>query len=223
MRAILVRSLMKGAIFPGRQSLGDLYDRYADRWHRALARLGYHDAYRLLMRHPCIDDLRHTSGLRVLDVGTGTASLAIAFAEEVTRPERLDLLDPSTAMLREAVRNAEGAGMAAQPLQGGVGDGRIPAEGYDVLLCGHVIEHCDDPAAALSWMMGRLKPGGHLILSVSKPHICTWLVRWRWRHRAFRAEQIVGFLQDAGAQSVIQHRFPNGPPSRMSQGFVAKR
>lgn len=216
----LTRSLF-GSFFDGRRTpLVTLYDQSAGKWHRGLQRMGYPSAYRELMKAAVSDGWRPTGQGAVLDVGTGTGSLCLAFAAEVTPNVAFDLVDPSAGMLERAAANLESEGLGYQTIQTVLGGSAIQDRQYDAVLCGHVIEHCDDPLAAMEWLIARVRPGGRLILSVSKPHFCTTLVRWRWRHKAFPPEKVASMLVVAGAKTVRSIPFTSGPPSRMSQGFI---
>jgi 2-polyprenyl-3-methyl-5-hydroxy-6-metoxy-1,4-benzoquinol methylase len=46
---------------------------------------------------------------------------------------------------------------------------------YDVLLFGDTLEHIMDPVAVLRRLATRLKPGGHLVVSV--PNVANWSIR----------------------------------------------
>jgi len=200
-----------------RRPLAALYDRMALGWHGAVQKLGYPAAYRaLISAHPF-------GARRVLDVGSGTGHFALAWVERAGIPDALTLLDPSSAMLTDAADRLAAAGVSAQFLDDGVGTDAISPGSADAILCAHVIEHLDDPQAALAWMLSRLRPGGRLFLAASQPHWCTALVRMRYGHRAYRPEQVEAMLDAAGFTRVASMPFAAGPPSRMSHGYVADR
>jgi 2-polyprenyl-3-methyl-5-hydroxy-6-metoxy-1,4-benzoquinol methylase len=46
---------------------------------------------------------------------------------------------------------------------------------YDVLLFGDTLEHIADPAPVLRRLATRLKPGGHLVVSI--PNVANWSIR----------------------------------------------
>jgi SAM-dependent methyltransferase len=55
--------------------------------------------------------------------------------------------------------------------------------GFDLILMFHVLEHLDDPAAALRACAERLRPGGRLVIAV--PNYASWQSRYardRWFH-----------------------------------------
>jgi 2-polyprenyl-3-methyl-5-hydroxy-6-metoxy-1,4-benzoquinol methylase len=55
---------------------------------------------------------------------------------------------------------------------------------YDLLLFGDTLEHLPDPAAVLRRLRRRLRPGGHLVVSV--PNIANWSVRLQLLGGRFR-------------------------------------
>lgn len=196
-----------------------LYDRAAEGWQAGIERLGYGQAYAELCEK-AVACHALPAGARVLDAGTGTGALAAALKGAAPVPLGFDLLDTSADMLDQARGNLADA---RQCLVGAVGSAPLDAQAYDVVLCGHVIEHCDDPQEALDWLIDRLRSGGLLVLCVSKPHWCTALVRWRWGNKAYRPDVVTPMLAAAGATDIDVLRHASGPPSRISCGYLATR
>ncbi|MEM1044687.1 MAG: class I SAM-dependent methyltransferase [Pseudomonadota bacterium] len=218
LRSLLVRSLPFGR--QKKPALVTLYDRFAPTWHACIARIGYLDAYRhLVAAHPIRP---RGNAMRVLDVGTGSGGLALCFADAMTAPVELDLLDPSAAMLDTAVQTLARSGHRARAIRAEIGTPEVQENRYDVALCAHVIEHCPDPVAALRWIARVMAPDGTLVLSVSKPHWCTALIRWKWGHKAYEPEEVRSMLAAAGFSEIVQVPFKAGPPSRMSCGYRAR-
>lgn len=105
-------------------------------------------------------------GFRVLDVGCGVKPYYPFFQPYATEYVGLDVDNPA----------AELRGPAEA----------IPAEdaSFDMVLCTQVLEHCADPALAVSEFRRVLRPGGRLLLSTHgvmvyhpAPHDL-----WRWTH-----------------------------------------
>ena len=186
-----------------------LYDGAAKSWQGGIEKLGFPAAYDDLIRAA-----NPPTGGRVLDAGCGSGALAEVFLNRTGHAGPLDLLDLSPQMLAVAGARLPGARL----IEGAVGDETAADTDYDVVLCAHVIEHTPDPQASLRWLHNRLRPGGMLILAVSRPHWCTTLVRWRWGHQSFAPNRMVGMLKAAGFAKAQHRHFPSGPPFRVSCG-----
>lgn len=198
------------------QNLIGKYAEAAQGWQHGLARLGYPQAYAALFHGA-------PAASRILDVGTGSGAFAEAFLDGRPPPERLDLVDPVAEMLEIARARLTPMAPATRVIRGGLGSAEVAEAGYDAVLCAHVVEHLDDPAAAVAWLASRVRPGGRLYLSVSRPHWCTALLRWVWGHRAYRPHEVTGMLTGAGLAGIELQRYPKGPPSRTSCGYRAIR
>ena len=91
---------------------------------------------------------------------------------------------------------------------------------YESLLVAHVLEHLDDPADGLARLSRLMEPGGRLLLILSKPHWCQWVIWLRWRHRWFGAEAVQGWARSAGLPSPRLFQPRLGPPSRTSLAYL---
>ena len=192
------------------------YDAQAPRWHSLVTRLGYPAAYRAL-----VEAATDREAGDVLDIGTGTGSFALTFARHASGIASLTLLDPSPEMLRQASANLRAESVAHEVVQAELGIAGLPPK--DTILCAHVIEHLDDPLAALRWIHDTLRPGGAALLAINRPHWCTALIRLVWRTRAWQPNHMKAILLEAGFTDVTIVPFHQGPPSRTSCGFVARR
>lgn len=201
--------------------LNALYARFAKKWHNAILRLGFMNAYQLLTRFD--QERRIRPANVVLDVGTGTGALAKAFVENRPDVTSLSLLDASPEMLQEACLNLADIACEVHLIPDLIGTPQIKGSTIDTLLCAHVIEHTPTPLESLRWFFKVLRPNGTLLLSVSKPHWCTAIVRWRWGHKAYPPEQTCAMLAEAGFTDVEMITYPSGPPSRVSCGFWARK
>jgi ubiquinone/menaquinone biosynthesis C-methylase UbiE len=201
---------------PASGTLQQIYDRAATSWQDGISKLGFQAAYAHLMQES-LPDARPQH--HVLDVGTGTGALAAAYVAQAGMPAQLNLMDISPVMLQAAETRFPGA----TPLCAGIGSPLSELPPQDLVLSAHVIEHLDDPFAALAWLHNRLRPGGRLVLAVSRPHWCTALVRWRWGQAAFDPETMQSMLHKTGFSEIRAIPFPSGPPSRISCGYTALR
>ncbi|MFF3320523.1 class I SAM-dependent methyltransferase [Streptomyces sp. NPDC003035] len=103
----------------------------------------------------------------VLDIGCGTGSLSLLLAEAGHRVTGVDL---APKMVERARAKLAAARLAGRFL---AGDAMAPPTGdlrYDVALSRHLLWTLPDPEAALRDWVGRLRPGGRLVL-----------VEGRWR------------------------------------------
>jgi 2-polyprenyl-3-methyl-5-hydroxy-6-metoxy-1,4-benzoquinol methylase len=188
------------------------YDSAAPFWDRKIESLGYGAAYREFLKRAV-----KPAG-RVLDARTGTGALAYAWLAAGGSQE-LTLLDPSPSMLVRADSAVRRYG--AEPvIVAAVMEDHSPVTPYSVILAAHVVEHSPDPATAFRLFADWLEPQGRLVLVVSRPHWCNWLIWLRYRHRWFTEGEIVGLGCQAGLRHVATHAFTQGPPSRTSLGYV---
>jgi SAM-dependent methyltransferase len=105
--------------------------------------------------------------VRILDVGCGVKPYYPFFADIADEYVGVDVVENPQAELLGAVE--------ALP----VGDGS-----FDIVLCNQVLEHCDDPAKAVSELRRVTAPGGRVLASTHgvqvyhpSPHDY-----WRWTH-----------------------------------------
>ena len=125
----------------------------------------------------------------VLDIGGGTGGFAVRVAE---LGHRVTVVDPSPDALAALGRRARESGVAdrvtrpaGRPVR--PARGRPAADSADLVLCHGVLEHVDDPAAALATIAEVLRPGGTLSLLVAQ------------RHAAVVARAMAGQFQQARA------------------------
>jgi len=104
---------------------------------------------------------------RLLDVGCGSKPYELFFTPYVSSYIGVDPVDNPRAELKGAVEDL--------PVEDG---------SFDVVLCSQVLEHCDDPAMAVSELHRVTAPGGRVLLSthgvqVYHPSPADY---WRWTH-----------------------------------------
>jgi demethylmenaquinone methyltransferase/2-methoxy-6-polyprenyl-1,4-benzoquinol methylase len=105
------------------------------------------------------------SGMRVLDVATGTGLMLRSAAELSGRPGLVVGLDPSKGMLAECRKRC------AAPLIEGRGEQLPFASGrFDIVSMGYALRHVADLHALFNEYRRVLKPGGRvLILEITQP------------------------------------------------------
>ena len=202
-------------------SLTARYEAAAPTWGRRLARLGFPAAYRAIMAE-ALRRLPPAPGpLSVLDLGAGDGAFSEPLVDLLGRRVSLTLLDRSPAMLRAAeVRLGPDC---ARIIVGDLALLCLPEGSQDIVIAAHLLEHLPDPGGALVRMQGLLKPGGLLILAVSRPHWCSSLVWLGWRHRRFREAEMRDALGRAGFVDLHCWQPPQGPPRRLSLAYAARR
>ena len=171
------------------EQLQGKYDRIAPRWQRLIHRLGYPSAYRRLFEQVA-PDLRKSAGtgdLRVLDCGVGSGAMAIAFSQVWS--QRIDVtgVDISEAMLAQASEACQQEGLCAALTRADVSDLPFPDGAFDLVLAGHVLEHCASPERAIGEIFRVLKDRGCAIVCVTRQSALGKYVQLKWRtHLASR-------------------------------------
>lgn len=116
--------------------------------------------------------------------------------------------------LEPSLRGAEGArALGIELRRGGIADADIAAGSLDAATLWHVLEHVDEPAAALARIARWLRPGGALLVGV--PNLASVQARLggaRWyhldvpRHRThFTAAGLHALLRSHGLEPVATH------------------
>jgi SAM-dependent methyltransferase len=98
-------------------------------------------------------------GAAVLDLGTGTGTLARGFAR---RGARVTGLDPAAPLLEQARKLDEKAGVRVEYRVGRAEQTGLPAASWDIVAAGQCWHWFDRPRAAAETMR-LLRPGGRLI------------------------------------------------------------
>jgi SAM-dependent methyltransferase len=94
---------------------------------------------------------------RLLDVGAGRGRFVLAAARDGYQAAGLE---PSARGIEAA------AAIGADVTQASIEDAQVDGASVDVITLWHVLEHLEDPGAALSRVRGWLRPGGGLLVGV---------------------------------------------------------
>lgn len=106
-------------------------------------------------------------GMVVLDAGCGPGRLTVPIAKRVGEAGRVVALDRQPRMMRRLQRRIAEHGLAnVEMILGGLGEGRLPADRFDVSLLVTVLGEIPDKAAALREIRASLRAGG--VLSVTE-------------------------------------------------------
>ena len=199
------------------------YDRAAANWHASLQANHYISAYQQV-----IGEALHwaqfnpfDAPLSVLDAGTGTGGFSLALSNLLNTQMSFDLLDPSPEMLDIAQQQLRNRGYLCRLINRDINALQNSQQRYDLILCGHVIEHCADPHSALQLLSRLLNENGIIILAVSRPHWCTRLIQMIWGHQAYQKSTFIKMLHSAGFGRSCATGFKIAPPKFTSHGYFA--
>src|SRR5438045_1778304 len=166
------------------------------RWGEAPELIGPRHAYRVGRLAGLLRDAV-PSGV-ILDAGCGAGTLT----------ERLGLLGYRVTAVEASAEfvsyaqdrvNRAGLGERVAVRLADIERDDLGGESFDGAVCGEVLEHLADDAAAVGAIAHALKPGGALVLSVpARPDRYTWLDRWAGHYRRYEEAPLRRLLTDAG-------------------------
>ena len=110
---------------------------------------------------------RHGGPYRVLDVGCGEKPYEPFFAPYVEEYVGVDAVETKWADLVGPIESLP-----------------VPDASFDLVLCNQVLEHCDDPRAAVRELRRVVAPGGCVLASTHGVYVYHPIPhdRWRWTH-----------------------------------------
>ncbi len=151
----------------------------------------------------------------MLDLGAGTGRMLELLAPLA---ERAVGVDQSPAMLNVARTNLERAGLRhVQMRQGDLYSLPVERNGYDLVTIHQVLHYLDDPGRAVREAAHALAPGGRLLIIDFAPHAHEFL-REQHAHRrlGFSAEEIAGFMGEAGLVDVVRRDLGPGAGDKLT-------
>lgn len=116
------------------------------------------------LRRWALDLVRVRPGERVVDVGSGTGTVASLLAGLVGPAGRVSGVEPYGLIRAEAVRRARVSGSAATFVGGVAGALPFRTGSVDLVWCERVLQHLDDPHGAIAEIARVLRPGGRAVL-----------------------------------------------------------
>lgn len=170
-------------------------------------------------------DFTHGNGRKVLEIGCSIGAASLLLAE---RGFSVTATDISPYAIQRAKKVARHPNLSFKILDVDRSHPTLEKK-FDIIIAFEVIEHLDDPTAALRNLKAMLKPGGALICSTPPPYQYVWFdathvsvyPEWMWRQifrkagfTTVRCKQI-GFVPFFYRFSKYFHiKLPFGLPTR---------
>jgi len=150
-------------------------------------------------------------GNLILDAGCGSGSLLIALAKKGYRLRGVEFSEGFVAMVQKKIDEAQ-LGNVAAVSPGTLTRLEFPAECFDAVVCGEVLEHLQDDRQAVQEFHRVLKRGG--ICAVSVPaHPLLWdeTDEWAGHVRRYRKRELVDLFERNGfrAEKAMFWGFPS--------------
>lgn len=158
-------------------------------------------------------------GDSVLDVGCGTGDDVRRMAEIVGVSGKAVGLDTSETMIAQARERSEGTDLPVEFVQGSAYELPFEDGSFDACRCERVLQHLDEPLAAIREMMRVVRPGGSVlildpdfgtgVLDTSHPEIHERMRVFgqTWREAqpgsGWRGRQLWGLAHQAGLEAVV--------------------
>ncbi|GLQ24231.1 hypothetical protein GCM10007853_21050 [Algimonas ampicilliniresistens] len=200
--------------------LCDLYEVQARDWDDGLSSMRVPEAYHRI--HTALDTQGEQSldtPKRVLDCGIGTGAFSTALIKSTPYPIELHGVDISPEMISCARKQLERYGVTPHL---SVADARSLPYGdnqFDLVMAAHMLEHLAEPQATLAEMTRVLKPGGRLLLCITRNSLLGRHIQLKWRTHAINRQTARRWLQAIGL-SDIQFPKPHRQPAFNNRTLV---
>jgi len=206
--------------------LAQRYDRASLSWQDTIDQFGFHTAYQHLLRK-LFRQRRYAlpSGrLQVLDAGIGTGAMASALHTVFDGAVDFEGVDVSSAMLNKAAKRLNDLGITAHLREADIQALPFEDAGFDVVMVAHVLEHLTEPEKALAELHRVLRPGGVVVLCVTRQSTLGTYIQMKWRTHRIAVATGLAWLRRSGFQSVRAIPFPRHSIARhLSIGYVGRK
>lgn len=184
-------------------TLADRYDGEASAWDGTLERLGYQEAYQEVFQKLQAEGWLNNlpSDAKVLDAGIGTGALSRGLARLVPNL-RLTGIDISADMLSVARRNLSAFTNRLSLRQTGIDEFALEAESYDFVMSAYMLEHLDDPQAAIEKLADSLKPNGTMFIVMTRRSFFGAYIRLKWGIRPTTKTELHDWLAEVGLRDI---------------------
>ncbi len=182
-------------------ALAKRYDQVAGRWEKILARIDAPGAYGRILAEAVVH-IGGTGPDRALDCGTGTGAMSEALGRIAPGRFRQEAMDLSPHMLAAARRRFRKIGLRVGLARGDMAGLPYEADRFALTIAAHVIEHQADRQAAIQEMIRVTRPGGVVLVLLTRRGLLGRLIQLRWRTHLIGKKGGLRLLAKAGLQDV---------------------
>ncbi|MGD1954487.1 MAG: class I SAM-dependent methyltransferase [Sphingomonadales bacterium] len=175
------------------------------RWHPAVQRqgvpLGYQAVMSVLAPHLSAGEAGRP--LQALDCGVGAGHFTAALAQGYDAPLACTATDVSPGLLEAAAQRFAALDIPVATVQADSRRLPFPSCQFDVVIQAHMLEHHSDWHRSLAELLRVLRPGGTLIVAVTRRSLLSLPLRLMWHMRAFTPLSLCQLLSFSGFTRVM--------------------
>ena len=108
------------------------------------------------------------------------------------------------------------AGILAHAIQAGIGALPFADASFDLVIAAHVLEHLPEPVAALAEMRRVLRPGGWVVICITRQCWLGAYIQAKWRTHRLTPARAASWLRAAGLDAAELEEPPRGGLFRMT-------
>lgn len=176
------------------------YDNDAPAWTERIDRMGTTAFYYGIWKE-LADELAAYPGdgaVSALDCGIGDGAFSAACVHSTWRPMDLHGIDLSPRMLEAASGRLTAAGIDPKLWVGDAGNLPFEDNTFDLVMSAHMLEHSANLGSALLEMHRVLRPGGLLVLAISRRALAALPIQIKWRTQALTPDEVEAIFRIAG-------------------------